>query len=155
MAKSYVYKQTSNDDAQNYDTPSPPPTFTSTRPSITSDESAASISKKLFASIIILIIALFATWKLYDQVEAKQNTHTCIKVQNAPNPSPYRIISYSNQLSDLFETSTKIETLVKHIEWAEGPIWFNNSLLFSDVKQNTIYQWKNDSTTTTATVTRK
>ena len=35
-----------------------------------------------------------------------------------------------------------IEKLAEGFHWSEGPTWFHESVVFSDVPENTIYQWK-------------
>lgn len=43
-----------------------------------------------------------------------------------------------------FPSGTEIETVCTGFRWAEGPLWDekNQYLIFSDVPNNTIYQWK-------------
>jgi len=35
-----------------------------------------------------------------------------------------------------------IEVLAEGFKWSEGPTWFDGSVVFSDVPENTVYQWK-------------
>jgi len=35
-----------------------------------------------------------------------------------------------------------VEKLAEGFHWSEGPVWFQKSLVFSDVPENIIYQWK-------------
>lgn len=51
-------------------------------------------------------------------------------------------------LDAIIAPGTKVETLCKGFDWAEGPVWDqkHNRLLFSDVPRNTIYQWKEGDT---------
>ncbi len=44
-------------------------------------------------------------------------------------------------LDGLLAADAKLEILVDGVDWAEGPVWRKGGLLFSDVKQNTIYRW--------------
>ena len=48
-----------------------------------------------------------------------------------------------DSLDDILNTDVKIEILAEGFSWSEGPVWVPslNSLLFSDVPQNTIYKW--------------
>ncbi len=50
---------------------------------------------------------------------------------------------HSPEINNLIEINAKIEILANGFEWSEGPIWSNklNSILFSDVPKNVIYQW--------------
>ena len=41
----------------------------------------------------------------------------------------------------LLAVDAKVEILIDGIQWAEGPVWSNGGLYFSDVPQNTIYRW--------------
>ncbi len=51
-------------------------------------------------------------------------------------------------LDAILDSQAKIETLCTGFDWAEGPVWDEKEkrLLFSDVPQNTIYQWKEGDT---------
>jgi gluconolactonase len=44
-------------------------------------------------------------------------------------------------LDALLAPDSKLEILVDGVDWCEGPVWLNNGLHFSDVKQNTNYRW--------------
>ena len=44
-------------------------------------------------------------------------------------------------LDDLLAADAKVEILVEGVTWAEGPVWVDGGLNFSDVKQNTMYRW--------------
>ena len=43
----------------------------------------------------------------------------------------------------------KIEKLAEGFNWSEGPTWFQGSVVFSDVPENIIYQWKPGATKAT------
>ena len=36
----------------------------------------------------------------------------------------------------------QMEKLADGFKWAEGPVWFDGALIFSDVRENTAYRWK-------------
>lgn len=42
----------------------------------------------------------------------------------------------------LVSKSTKIEKLCEGFNWSEGPVWKDGAVLFSDVPENIVYQWK-------------
>src|SRR4051812_42755973 len=42
----------------------------------------------------------------------------------------------------LIPKDAKIEKLAEGFTWAEGPVWKDGALLFSDVPENIVYQWK-------------
>ncbi len=44
-------------------------------------------------------------------------------------------------LDALLAPDAKVEILVEGIHWSEGPVWADDGLFFSDVRQNTIYHW--------------
>src|SRR5437016_4617582 len=44
-------------------------------------------------------------------------------------------------LDSLLASDARLEILAEGVDWAEGPVWMDGGLLFSDVKQNTIYRW--------------
>ncbi|HWE01825.1 MAG TPA: SMP-30/gluconolactonase/LRE family protein [Tepidisphaeraceae bacterium] len=44
-------------------------------------------------------------------------------------------------LDALVAADAKVEILVEGLQWAEGPIWYEGGLNFSDVPQNTMYRW--------------
>jgi gluconolactonase len=47
------------------------------------------------------------------------------------------------QLDTLLAQDVRLERLVGEFDWSEGPTWLKNeqSLVFSDVPQNTVYKW--------------
>ena len=49
---------------------------------------------------------------------------------------------YDAAFDHLIAPDAKIEFLAQGFTWAEGPVWMGDSLLFSDVPQNTAYRWK-------------
>src|SRR3954454_7362574 len=55
-----------------------------------------------------------------------------------------KIISLDPQFDLLVDKNEKIEILADSFMWAEGPVWIKDSnyLIFSDVKRNTIFKWK-------------
>lgn len=54
------------------------------------------------------------------------------------------VISLDPLFNTLVDKDAKIEVLADGFQWTEGPVWVKdgNYLLFSDVKQNTIFKWK-------------
>ncbi len=45
-------------------------------------------------------------------------------------------------LDQFLAPDAAIEKLAEGFHWSEGPTWFQQSLVFSDVPENIIYQWK-------------
>lgn len=44
-------------------------------------------------------------------------------------------------LDRLIPAGAQIENCAEGFTWSEGPVWFENALLFSDVPENIIYRW--------------
>lgn len=55
-----------------------------------------------------------------------------------------RVISLDPRFDLLIDKNAKVEVLADSFMWTEGPVWVKDSnyLIFSDVKRNTIYKWK-------------
>ena len=49
----------------------------------------------------------------------------------------------------LVPADAKVEKLAEGFLWSEGPTWFQGSVVFSDVPDNVIYQWKPGETAAT------
>jgi gluconolactonase len=45
-------------------------------------------------------------------------------------------------LDALIAPGTKVEKLAEGFTWSEGPTWYQSSVVFSDVPENIVYQWK-------------
>jgi len=45
-------------------------------------------------------------------------------------------------LDAIIPKDAKIEKLAEGYTWSEGPVWREGTLLFSDVPENIVYQWK-------------
>jgi gluconolactonase len=43
---------------------------------------------------------------------------------------------------ELVPAGTQIEKVAEGFNWSEGPTWFKGTVVFSDVPENVIYQWK-------------
>src|ERR1700761_7746532 len=55
---------------------------------------------------------------------------------------------YDSSLTHLIDTTAIIEVIGRHYKWSEGPVWVpsRHMLLFSAVKENTIYRWSGTDT---------
>ncbi|MCY7422016.1 MAG: SMP-30/gluconolactonase/LRE family protein [Chitinophagaceae bacterium] len=55
-----------------------------------------------------------------------------------------KITSLDPMFYTLIDSNATIEVLADGFQWSEGPVWIKkgNYLLFSDVKRNTIFKWK-------------
>jgi gluconolactonase len=60
------------------------------------------------------------------------------------------IVLFDASASDLVDTTATIEQIAKGYNWSEGPVWVaeKKMLLFSDVPENKIFQWKEGDTAT-------
>jgi gluconolactonase len=54
-----------------------------------------------------------------------------------------RIELYDSGAAAILDTNAAIEVIGRHYKWSEGPVWVaaRHLLLFSAVRENTIYQW--------------
>ena len=52
-------------------------------------------------------------------------------------------------LDAILPKDARMEKLCEGFNWSEGPVWKDGSLLFSDVPENIIYQWKPGTTAAT------
>ena len=55
-----------------------------------------------------------------------------------------KIELYDNSAANLIDSNAVIEIIGRGYKWSEGPVWVaaKQMLLFSDVRENKIYQWK-------------
>ncbi len=55
-----------------------------------------------------------------------------------------QVVRLDPSLDDLLDKNAQIEVLADGFQWSEGPAWIKNGgyLIFSDVKTNTIFKWK-------------
>src|SRR5690348_16647782 len=61
---------------------------------------------------------------------------------------PGRVELYDPSAASLIDSNAVIEIIGRNYKWSEGPVWVagKQMLLFSDVIQNTVYQWKGKDT---------
>lgn len=52
-------------------------------------------------------------------------------------------------IDKLIPPDAKVEKCAEGFVWSEGPAWFQNTVVFSDVPENIIYQWKPGTTVAT------
>ncbi|MBX7209312.1 MAG: SMP-30/gluconolactonase/LRE family protein [Verrucomicrobiaceae bacterium] len=50
------------------------------------------------------------------------------------------------KLDTLIAPEAKIEVLASGFNWAEGPVWYQGGIVFSDVPENTAFMWKEGQT---------
>ncbi len=65
------------------------------------------------------------------------------EAQQAPFPTTGSIERFDPSLDQLIAPESKIEVIASGFTWSEGPVWdkANKRLLFSDVPENTVFQW--------------
>lgn len=74
--------------------------------------------------------------------------NSCKNTNDTPPPvvkTPAPVIEVlDSKLNDYLDTSAGLDTLGEGYTWAEGPLWLPSisTLIFSDVPENKIYQWK-------------
>ncbi len=70
-------------------------------------------------------------------------TTSILSGQQEPFPTAGSIERLDPALDQLIAPESKIEVIASGFTWSEGPVWDkkNDRLLFSDVPENTVYQW--------------
>jgi gluconolactonase len=66
------------------------------------------------------------------------------RVKSTQNDSAVgKIELYDSSAASLIDTNAGIQVIGRHYKWSEGPVWVpsQHMLLFSAVRENTIYQW--------------
>jgi len=112
-------------------------------------ENPRPIMKQLFASLaattvfsIALSSAVAADLEIvFDYQSLDAQADTSFKGAFRPIGSVER---FAPEMDALVARDAKIELLATGFDWSEGPVWAwrRHSLLFSDVPQNKIYEWK-------------
>lgn len=64
-------------------------------------------------------------------------------------PFDMKIERLAPEFDALVPADAKVEKLAEGFVWSEGPTWFKDSIVFSDVPENIIYQWKPGQTAAT------
>ena len=92
------------------------------------------ITVRLFLPILIL-----AAWGC-------QSPGTAISV--ATGNTAGKVELYDSSASAIIDTNATIEVIGRHYKWSEGPVWVPSKqmLLFSAVRENTIYRWNGSDT---------
>ena len=86
----------------------------------------------MFRLLILLPVLFFAC-------KAEQSSDVTTAVANYPTVGS--IEKFDDRLDDILSTTARIEQLAGGFTWSEGPVWWNDGLLFSDVPENKIYRW--------------
>lgn len=89
-------------------------------------------------SCIILFCSCAENNEAIKSTEAKVNGNEIGKIE-----------IYEPAAAAIIDSNATIEVIGKNFTWAEGPVWIEakQMLLFSDVIENKIFQWKNGDTT--------
>lgn len=61
--------------------------------------------------------------------------------EQAPKSSQLQVERLSGETTSIIPTDAKLNLLTSGYTWVEGPVWYQNQLLFSDIPDNTIYSW--------------
>lgn len=84
---------------------------------------------------------------IFVQCESKKSNSS----QNSTSESKYETIGsiekLDPELDRVLKDDSEIEILAEGFSWSEGPVWVSslNALLYSDVPENTVYQWSESS----------
>jgi gluconolactonase len=93
------------------------------------------------------LIYLFLTFSF---LQCKTNTsqeQDTDEVSEYKSPDRVFLEIYDQVLKEYISTEGDIEILAEGYNWSEGPVWIESEqkLLFSDVPENTIYEWSDSS----------
>jgi gluconolactonase len=94
------------------------------------------MSRKLSPVVVGAAVALVAGAAPLSGVPMQSRT--------VSNPSDRHIERLDPALDRLVAPDSPVEVIAQGYSWSEGPIWVKDGgfLLFSDVKENTVYKWK-------------
>jgi gluconolactonase len=96
---------------------------------------------------ILFTIALCCLITFYSCNNAnKENKEASVIVKDS---AVGKIEIYDPIAAGIIDSNAAIEVIGRNFNWSEGPVWIaaKQMLLFSDVKENKIFQWKNGDTT--------
>ena len=62
----------------------------------------------------------------------------------ADEPPPWRVVRKDSRIDRLLPKGAALERIAEGFAWVEGPAWHQQDgyLLFSDVANNAVYQWR-------------
>lgn len=92
-----------------------------------------------FAGIILLLTACS---------ENKQSDEEALTALTTNDSAVGKVEIFDAAANALIDSNATIEVIAKGFTWSEGPVWIADKkmLLFSDVPENRIYQWKEGDT---------
>ena len=99
---------------------------------------------KLKLKIALLLFTLYVY-----SCSSNDNTTTTTQNESAKKDSALGTIEfYDASASSIIDSNATIEEIGKGYNWSEGPLWIADKkmLLFSDVPENKIFQWKDGDT---------
>ena len=93
-------------------------------------------------TLIIAFTLFFVACSSPKQKENPQEAET--DKTPAPYPTAGSVERLHNEINQIIPPDAEIEVLAEGFTWSEGPLWLEEQqmLIFSDVPENTIYQWK-------------
>ena len=66
--------------------------------------------------------------------------------ETTPHAFNMKVERLAPEFDELIPPGAQLEKCAEGFDWSEGPTWFKDSIVFSDVPQNVIYQWKTGQT---------
>src|SRR5215213_110111 len=84
---------------------------------------------------ILFILVIISITSCEDQNNGKNSS---------PDSKPVAIIeSLDESFHQIIHDTAHVEIIAEGLSWSEGPLWLDSyqTLLFSDVPENTIYRW--------------
>lgn len=89
-----------------------------------------------FSHVLLLLLLLMSSTIAASLDQSKSSSSS--------SGSGYSIERLDPRIDALLPADAAVETLATGRLWTEGPVFWNNSLLFSDVRDNAIYRWTDD-----------
>lgn len=78
--------------------------------------------------------------------EQKPRAASAELIHSEQSEPSYPVVGQIERIDPAFDAlvpkSAQIEKLCEGFNWSEGPVWKDGAMLFSDVPENIIYQWK-------------
>ncbi|NEP80171.1 MAG: SMP-30/gluconolactonase/LRE family protein [Okeania sp. SIO3B3] len=97
-----------------------------------------SIIKNLMITSIFLLTTVFSIFN--DSISEAKNNNIVVSENNYFQLAQANLVE---NLQDIIGEDTQVEKVVEGFKFIEGPVWHPDGfLLFSDIPENTIYQWQ-------------
>jgi len=101
------------------------------------------MKKSYFFLMLFIICVIFAGCKIKQQEVSTKKS----EVNSKTYPRTGSVIRNSTLMDEIIPPGELPEIIAEGFEWTEGPLWLpdQNILLFSDIPENSIFQWSEES----------